>query len=250
MRFQEIADAYRALSWRDFSGRAMRRLFDFAIPQVSYSQVGEDMIVDFLFQGLGIQPVYLELGTNHPKYGNNTYKFYRRGCRGVLVEADPSLIPWIRRVRRRDRVLHVGVGTEDGATRPFYVFENAAINTFDEQEARARLRAGTARGFREIPVAMATVNTLIEQQVRRTPDFLSIDIEGMDLQVLQTLDFARFPVPVICAETCRYSENHVKEKDPAIAALLEARGYFAYADTYVNTIFVNRAWFLAGGRRG
>jgi len=48
---------------------------------------------------------------------------------------------------------------------------------------------------------------------------------------------------VICAETVKYGESHIREKDRAIADLLEPRGYFLYADTFINSIFVRDAWF-------
>lgn len=234
---------YRQLAWRDFYGRAVRKLFDFAIPQTSYSQAGEDLVVDFLLQGVGIQPLYLELGTNHPKEGNNTYKFYRRGCHGVLVEADPSLIHAIRRVRNRDTVLNVGVGVDDSPSKRFFIFECSGINTFDEKEARDRDQNSSTKIKAVIDVPMMSINKIISKYLPRTPDFLSIDIEGLDLAVLKTLDFELYSIPVICAETCLFSETHIKEKDQEIEKFLATKGYFVYADTYINTIFVNKNWF-------
>jgi FkbM family methyltransferase len=244
VNISDIVDMYRRLNWRDFFGRAMRRTFDFAIPQVSYSQAGEDVVVDSLLQGVGIiQPTYLELGTNHPKFGNNTYKFYRRGCHGVLVEADPSLIFRIRRTRPRDIVLNVGVGVGDQRSMKFYVFPCSAHNTFDGQEALARDRSENMRIKAILDIPLQTVNAIIAKHFSRVPDFLSIDVEGFDLAVLKSLDFEKHPIPIICAETCLFSENHIKQKDHAIEIFLATKGYFVYADTYINTIFVNTAWF-------
>ena len=56
--------------WQTFKGTA----------QVSFSEVGEDLIVHYLFRSLKItNPTYLDIGTNHPIIGNNTYFFYLRG---------------------------------------------------------------------------------------------------------------------------------------------------------------------------
>jgi FkbM family methyltransferase len=247
MNTKEILRMYRQLAWRDFYGRAVRRIFDFAIPQTSYAQAGEDMVVDFLFQGVGVQPLYLELGANHPKAGNNTYKFYRRGCHGVLVEADPSLIQAIRSARKRDTVLNVGVGLDDSPSKKFFIFECSGINTFDEKEAMDRDQNSSTKIKAVIDVPMMTVNKIISEYLPRMPDFLSIDIEGLDLAVLKTLDFDLYPIPVICAETCLFSETHIKGKDQEIEKFLATKGYFVYADTYVNTIFVNKNWFFKMG---
>ena len=90
---------------------------------------------------------------------------------------------------------------------------------------------------------MVNINTLIAENFDDYPDLLSIDIEGLDLAVLKSLDYEKYPLPVICVETCTYSENHIRPKDPTIADFLSGKGYEVYADTYINTIFVNKKWF-------
>src|SRR5688572_6735284 len=77
----------------------------------SFSQSGEDLIVDFILNGVGLSmPTYLDIGAHHPHYINNTYKFYKRGCRGVNIEPDPSLIVEFERIRSEDVNLNFGVG--------------------------------------------------------------------------------------------------------------------------------------------
>ncbi len=71
--------------------KVLRRLV-FPDTQVTYSQFGEDLIVRYLFDSLGIaRPTYLDIGANHPKFSGNTFGFYKRGSRGVLVEPNPRL---------------------------------------------------------------------------------------------------------------------------------------------------------------
>jgi hypothetical protein len=76
-----------------------------------------------------------------------------------------------------------------------------------------------------------------------SPHLISLDVEGVDFDVLNAFDFTRYPVPVWVIETCEYSENHIKPKIISIIDLMKAKGYFIYADTYINTIFVNTEWF-------
>jgi hypothetical protein len=94
-----------------------------------------------------------------------------------------------------------------------------------------------------VKIKVQTVNTFIADHFPSFPDLLSIDIEGMDLAVLKTLDFERYPIPAICVETCTYSEDHIKPKDYSIQDYMLKQGYFIYADTYINTVFVNSKWF-------
>jgi FkbM family methyltransferase len=216
------------------------------VPDVpaSYSQAGEDAILRFLLADKKMSRVsYLDVGTNVPDFGNNTYLFYRSGSSGVCVEADRTLIPEIARVRPRDKVLNVGVSTGGAAEADFYIFDAKGISTFNKAEADQRAASGHFKLTEVVKVKLADINSILRENFARCPDLLSIDIEGLDLAVLKTLDFERYPIPVICVETCRYSENHVRPKDHAIVDFMSTKDYEVYADTYINTIFVSRAWF-------
>lgn len=216
----------------------------------SYSQSGEDVVIDFLLQQIGLYtPRYLELGSHHPTSWNNTYKFYERGARGVLVEANGTIIPTIKRIRPGDTVLNVGVGEVDMDEQDFYTFELSPLNTFNKKEAHYREKNGSYKIQSIIKLPMKNINTIIKENFTSYPELLSIDIEGLDYMVLKTLDFDKYPIPIICAETCEYSENHIKGKNRAIGKLLKTKGYFVYADTYINTIFVNNKWFNSAGKK-
>lgn len=211
----------------------------------SFSQAGEDLCIEFLLKEIGINHIsYLELGVCDPIQGSNTYRFYKRGFSGVLVEADQTLIPKIKKFRKRDTVLNFGVGFENNAEADFYIFEVAAHNTFDKEEAENRCKNGSYKLIRIEKVKLVTVEEILQNHFQnKIPDILSIDIEGLDLKVLQTINFDKFPIPIICAETCTYSENHIRPKDRLIENYMKSSGYFVYADTYINTIFVNDHWF-------
>lgn len=210
----------------------------------SYSQAGEDAILRFLFSEKRVKPIlYLDVGTNSPVWGNNTYLFYRDGGSGVCVEPNKELVSEIKRSRPRDAVLNVGVATGDLTEADFYLFECTAISTFDKAEAEKRAASGAYRITEIVKTPLISINTILRDNFSRCPDLLSIDIEGMDLPVLKTLDWNQHPIPVVCVETCRYSESHIREKDNAIGEYMRSRGYEVFADSYINTIFVNSDWF-------
>ena len=210
----------------------------------SYSQAGEDVIIDFLLNQLNIsKPTYLELGVYFGDIHSNTYKFYQQGAKGVLVEAAETLIEGIKRVRPNDIVLNIGVGVDEKSDADFYIFDNQGLNTFNKAEAENKEKSGLNKIRKIAKVPLLSINSIIENNFSQRPDFLSIDIEGLDLEVLQNLDFEKYPIPIICAETCIYSESHIKRKDTSIEKFLFTKDYFIYADTYINTIFVNKNWF-------
>ena len=211
----------------------------------SFSQAGEDGILRFLFLDLHINlgnVSYLDIGARHPTNGSNTFLFYINGSRGVCVEADRTATHLIKEIRPRDQVLNVAISNSNEKYGYLYFMESGG-STLDQDEANKRVNLGQAKIEEVIEVLLMDINTVIEQNFDKYPDFLSIDIEGLDLSVLKTMNFEKYPIPVICAETCSYSTNHIRPKDHSIANFLISKGYETYADTYVNTIFVNKKWF-------
>lgn len=231
--------------------RIFRKLYRLIYPKPatriiynSYSQAGEDAILSFLFTDKNITKItYLDVGSNMPDQCNNTYLFYLRGDRGVCVEADRTLIPLIQEKRPGDRILHAGVSVKEEKEADFFVFDVNGLNTFSKEESIKRELSGAFKIRTIEKVPLLHVNDIIKENFSPYPDLLSIDIEGLDLEVLKSLDFIQYPIPVICVETCMYSENHIRPKDLSIVEYIVSQGYEVYADTYINTIFVNKEWF-------
>ena len=212
--------------------------------KISYAQCGEDLIVDFIFSGLKPRSIsYLDIGAHHPTHLSNTYLFYQKGLRGVCVEPDVSLFHEIRRVRKRDLCLNVGVGVGGDATADFYVMGDKALNTFSRDEAMRNEQERGQKIEQVISLPLLPVNDVIRQHFASPPNFISLDVEGLDLEVLQSFDFELYRPQIFCVETLTYVESGIARKITEISDLMMSKGYFAYADTYVNTIFVDQgAW--------
>jgi FkbM family methyltransferase len=221
--------------------------------QSGYSQFGEDLIIGHLFSSLDIQrPTYLDIGANHPKFISNTYYFYQRGSRGVLVEPNPRLSKRLRSARPDDVVLEVGIGAVSGTEADLYIFGGIfdGLSTFSKNEADHWQTVGM-KGYGPIAVdsviqvPMLSVNDVIASHFRGgAPNLLSLDIEGKDLEVLMSLDFERFAPDVICVESLSYDKNQRGFKRTDIIEFVLTKNYEIYADTRVNTIFCRPA--LAG----
>jgi FkbM family methyltransferase len=209
----------------------------------SYSQCGEDLIIRFVFNAIGVmRPTYLDLGAHHPTYLSNTKLFYAEGSRGINVEANPDLIGSFRRSRPKDLNLNIGIVPEehDGETIDFYVMDAPAMSTFSVEEAR-RLEAETSiKLAKTIRVPARGVLSVIQEYCAGAfPDLLTVDIEGTDALVVPALartTLGRRP-SVICIETLTYSETGTATKKTDLIAAVSATGYDVYADTYINTIF-------------
>lgn len=106
--------------------------------RLSFSQHGQDIVVREMFNFLGIdKPSYIDLGAHHPYEISNTAILYNAGCRGINVEADPSLMGAFLRIRKEDVNLCVGCGTEEGEL-PYYILHTGCdCNGFDKKRIDA-----------------------------------------------------------------------------------------------------------------
>ena len=216
----------------------------------SFAQCGEDLIIAYVLSALGRKDItYLDVGAHHPTYLSNTYYFYLRGHRGVCIEPDASLLAAFRRERSGDTLLNIGVAPQDGEAM-FYVLSTPTLNTFSREEAERFASYGTQRIERVESIPIRNINAIVGEYFRAPPDLLSIDVEGLDLAILESLDFANCAPDVCCVETLSYTEDRSERKLTEIIDLMLANDYFVYADTFVNSIFVRRsAWRARAGAR-
>ena len=217
--------------------------------QYGYSQFGEDLILAHLFAQIGInKPTYLDIGANEPRYISNTYYFYVRGSRGVLIEPNPYLFKKLKSIRSKDIVLNTGIGFKEIAEADFYLFPNYAngLSTFSAKEASHWEETGM-KGIGKIAVEkiikmpLIPLNNILNTYFStNSPNFISLDVEGLDLEILKSLDFEKHQPEVICVETLGYDEHQQGFKLIDIIDYVLTKNYFVYADTWVNTIFCRK----------
>lgn len=208
---------------------------------VTYAQFGEDLLLLNLFSALGMErPSYLDVGAHHPVNCSNTALLYARGSRGVCVEANPNLVPAFAAMRPEDLTLNIGCGTHVG-TLDFYMIDHASgRNTFDRATAEAFVAAHPQFSIRETrQIAVLPLDEIVARHCGgRWPDFLSLDVEGLDFKVLDTsrLNSAEGPA-VICVEVVTGDDTNTGSD---IARLLAGRGFVPAARTVANIIFCRR----------
>ncbi|MBA4066537.1 MAG: FkbM family methyltransferase [Isosphaera sp.] len=206
----------------------------------SYAQSGEDLVVSFIFEYVlpDLKKItYLDIGAAHPYVINNTYLFYSRGGRGVLVEPNPDLTTVLRKERPDDKVLEVGIGTSDEKDVDFYVMNNPDLSTFDKGRAEELARGGD-KIVNVIKRRLVNVNNVMAEHFNGAPDFFSMDIEGLDLAVLKTIDFTKYRPKVICIETITVNGTYV----PEIRNFLLSKDYVVRGETLPNTIFLDKKY--------
>lgn len=212
--------------------------------RLSYAQVGEDLVLWHIAHDvLGIQqPTYMDIGAHHPVINNNTFLFYERGSRGVLVEPNPALQGVLAAVRPGDKLLGVGIGPTKQSEADYYIIggsEDGQLNTFSRDEANELVTRSRGHYTIEkvIKIPLLNINDVMQQQWNAAPNVLSVDTEGFDLPILRSLDFKRFRPDVIVAET---QELGGRIPNVEILEFMVQQGYQVRGGSFVNTVFVDR----------
>jgi len=212
--------------------------------RVSYSQCGEDLIVDFFLTWvLKVEkPTYMDIGAHHPWSLNNTMLFYKRGLTGINIEPDPSLFANFLKYRTRDININKGIGfNKNREVADFYIMSYRALNTFSRVDAEKIDNTSNVKIDTVKQVELININELLLKYFsNQALDFLSIDVEGLDLDILKSIEFEKYKINVICVETVEYLNGFNSTRKNIIKEFLFSMGYNAYAETPINTIFVRK----------
>ena len=212
--------------------------------KLSYAQQGQDLALwEILHLVLRIEhPTYMDVGAHHPVFNNNTYYFYERGSRGVLVEPNPGLHGVLEQVRPHDVLVRAGIGVTAQAEADFYIIggsEDGQLNTFSREQAEALVTR--SRGHYSIAkvmkIPLLNINELMRKHWNGPPNLLSLDTEGFDLPILRSLDFKRLRPDVVCVETVEIGGRRLLAD---IMQLMANNNYEIRGGSFINTIFVDR----------
>jgi FkbM family methyltransferase len=202
----------------------------------SYSQTGEDLQIAF---HVGHRDVtYVDVGCLWPRRHSNSFYFYERGGSGLCIDPNPTVAAAYRRERPRDLFLARAVGASPG-TAVYYQHHNPVFNTVSPSHAEELERRVAAmpdspqrRGRQQVGRVDVEVVTL-DEALRSTGfaercqqlDFLSVDVEGAELDVLRGFSFAPRPRLVLVEHLARGPVARLPIEDLPTARLLADRGY-------------------------
>lgn len=223
-----------------FFKRVYQKLFGTPY-NISYAQTGEDIIVEFIIGAKKIKDfTYLDIGANYPVKFNNTFKFYEAGYTGVCIEPDPTIYVILSKKRPKDICLNIGIAGNAADKADLYIMNYPGLNTFSKAEAEAHEKNKHGKIKQVIPVPLKTVEQVIDENFSgRSPVFINLDVEGLDEEILKTFPFHKYRPMIFCIETVHYTDDASSDKRTEIFDLMHANGYKSFADTYLNTIFIN-----------
>jgi FkbM family methyltransferase len=167
---------------------------------VSYSDNREDVLLRRLFPGHD-NGFFIDVGANHPVGGSVTKYFSERGWRGVNIEPIRRLHSLLVADRPRDVNLQVALSSAPGEMNFHEVSDDIALSTFDERQAEKYAEAGRPIVRYKVPVL--TLAQVCHAHVRGEIDFVNIDVEGHEAEVLRGADFNTWRPRALVIESVR-----------------------------------------------
>ncbi len=208
--------------------------------KISYAQEGEDLLLDRIFEGQK-NGFYIDIGAHHPMRFSNTYLLYKRGWRGVNIDAMPGSMVVFRRLRPRDICIESGVALSNRQL-TYFVFEEKALNTFDEKLAHYYESSGYKLS-QQLQIRTKPLSELLNEYLPtgQQIDLLSVDAEEFDLEVLRSNDWLRFRPRVVITEELRSVSG---KKNTSVHEFLTGIGYHKFANTYNSVCYVSNEGLL------
>jgi len=215
----------------------------FRYTRLTFAQYGEDLLLSHLRpQKRGF---YVDVGAYQPRSKSNTYKLYLSGWSGITVEPNPDVARTFKKARPRDTHLTIGVSNL-ASELTYHKFAEPNTNSFDPQwPERTRFEV-----LERVPIKCVTLTDVLEHRCpNRRIDLLSVDCEGYDMQVLQSLDWRRYrPTVVIIEDFDHFRSGAYPPAPTPIRSFMLDRDYALASQAVFSCFYVDRLAFGASGR--
>ena len=122
----------------------------------------------------------------------------------------------------------------------FYIMSTRTLNTFSKTEAERYQSYGRQVIEKVVKIPLMTINDILDDFIDKRLNFVSLDVEGIDYEIIKAFDFSKQRPEVFCIETITYTEDNSEQKECQIIEYMLEQGYMVYADSYINTIFVDK----------
>jgi hypothetical protein len=202
----------------------------------SYSQSGEDMILDTIFCNIE-KGFYVDVGANNPIVQSNTHFFYKKGWSGINLDALPGSMKVFDRIRSRDINLEIPISDKEEKLN-YYLFEPSFYNSFLEESAV--LYKDLLIGKKEL--LTKRLSTVLDDHLKgRAIDFMTVDVEGFDFNVLKSNNWAKYRPKVILFELFSNDVESIISNE--ISLFLNKKGYLLYCFSPTNVFFIENEFY-------
>ncbi|MCB9816285.1 FkbM family methyltransferase [Candidatus Nomurabacteria bacterium] len=180
---------------------------------------------------------YVDVGAHHPYRISNTYLLFKRGWHGINIDPNPDTIALFKKARPHDTNVQLGVSKTAG-TLTYHQFADPAVNTFSDTEAEHWKKKTWNQYLGTTTVETKPLKNILSEHAppNQTIDMLSVDVEGLDLEVLQSNDWNQFKPTVVVVEAHDFEIEHMQ--DHPLYQYLHGQGYSLKFVVKFSLIFV------------
>ncbi|MDP4712433.1 MAG: FkbM family methyltransferase [Saprospiraceae bacterium] len=198
-----------------------------------YAQEGEDIILSRLMDKE--KGFFIDIGAHHPFRFSNTYLFYKKGWRGINIDPLPGSKRLFNLVRRRDINIQCGVAKESGML-TYYCFNEPALNTFDKEEAKFKNDLPDYFIQETIDIPVEPLWKILDGlSLPPRIDFMSVDVEGMEMDVLMSNNWDRYRPEFLVVEQLRLDVQGIMKTD--VYRFLQSADYKLVSRTLNSSIY-------------
>ena len=204
----------------------------------SYSQEGEDMILRRIFEKQA-KGFYVDVGAHHPKRFSNTFFFYKKGWQGINIDAMPGSMKAFEKFRPKDINLEIPISRKKQIL-TYYAFNEPALNGFSKEISESRDGISNCKIEFTKDIETSTLEEVLDQNLptNQVIDFLSVDVEGLDFDVVKSINFEKYRPRVILVEILGSTLSEIEGNE--IYKYLLKEEYDLYAKAVNTVIFKSK----------
>ena len=189
--------------------------------KISYSLSSVDLIVDYIFKYKN-DGLYIDVGCQHPISNNNTYILYKKGWNGINIDLDKKNIDLFNISRPDDTNINIAVSDKSGNVNLFYYHDGSPINTINSQNAdyqKNKFKKIKLIKSKTLDKILANINFI------KKVDYLNIDVEGHELNVLKGFNILKYRPSIISIEYLDYEMKKLELKNNNLENIINSNIY-------------------------
>ncbi|MGF6849121.1 FkbM family methyltransferase [Chitinophaga sp. W3I9] len=203
----------------------------------AYSSEGEDLILKRIFDQKK-KGVYIDVGAHHPFRVSNTYLLYKRNWTGINIDPLPGSKALFNRHRPKDINLEIGVSVVKQQL-TYFIFNEPALSTFSPEKVKEYTQLTKYRVIGERKVDTWPLADILDKYLPENVaiDFITIDAEGLDMEVLRSNNWNKYRPAYVLAESSPFEVLQTDRSE--LCQFMHQVGYSMFAKTYYTYFFKN-----------
>lgn len=203
----------------------------------AYSSEGEDLILQRIF-GQKENGIYVDVGAHHPFRVSNTYLLHKKKWTGINIDPLPGSKALFNRHRPKDTNLEMGVSAVKQQL-TYFIFNEPALSTFSPEKVKEYTRAPQYRVIKEQKIDTWPLADILDRYLAKNVsiDFLTIDAEGLDMEVLRSNNWNKYRPAYVLVESQPFELFHIDNSE--LCQYMKQEGYSIFAKTYYTYFFKN-----------